>query len=431
MELRNELVESDILQPTHNSLFGWHLIAKQPIPAHETIIDENSLVSIKSTYDGISLLNLNNDNKNILNSMQNIPKLGQQLNIRAMMMNVSTLLYMIKLRKYDIQKYRRICFLNGLNYKLSSPTSLAIFPKTTILSHSCSPNCYTKIKNYNDEANIIIKTSKHINIGESLTISYIPLSTLTLPTLFRQFRMWSKQAFICQCDRCRSKFDAMLPFKCPSCHSGLAIPQSTTLDKTKPFGMASSESFCVCCNKIIDIKKNSQETSASALHIKRLVGSRERKAMVEAMRVKMENEKLVQFNLDMGQTYAKVFTLPLEKLQDRGFADESSEFQNLFWNFVAYSRSMSALLEFCTETELSDYIARLIIWLSEVTNHPLEECSNAVQQAVGCEEVRKFVQKSSDGLLKSDFSNFVDALQMMIRASKGGTLTDGGMEHRL
>lgn len=88
----------------------------------------------------------------------------------------------------------------------------------TFLNHSCIPNCSI------DPVNQCIITSRVIEIGEELTIAYIP--QLYWPTKLRRERLSEGFFFTCHCPRCtdgeKDPMERVLCMEVPGCRKGAA-----------------------------------------------------------------------------------------------------------------------------------------------------------------------------------------------------------------
>ena len=81
----------------------------------------------------------------------------------------------------------------------------ALYFAAAMLSHSCSPNSAWHL----DESNSYILHARcAIEEGEEVTIPYLSLADLCLPTPDRQELLSSSKGFLCRCERCVQPFDS-------------------------------------------------------------------------------------------------------------------------------------------------------------------------------------------------------------------------------
>ena len=74
----------------------------------------------------------------------------------------------------------------------------AIFPMTSMLSHSCHPNVEQTISDHSGGLSLDMVTVRPVTEGEQIYISY---TELLAPTLVRQHTLLTNKLFLCQCDR--------------------------------------------------------------------------------------------------------------------------------------------------------------------------------------------------------------------------------------
>lgn len=82
-----------------------------------------------------------------------------------------------------------------------------LFPLACFFNHSCRPNCEGVAGEDCPDTGLgqdffEVKAVAHLQPGEQLCISYLPDTTLYLPTAQRQEMLWNSYAFRCQCSRC-------------------------------------------------------------------------------------------------------------------------------------------------------------------------------------------------------------------------------------
>ena len=74
----------------------------------------------------------------------------------------------------------------------------AIFPMTSMLSHSCHPNVEQTIGEPGGGLRLDMVTVRPVAAGEQIYISY---AELLAPTLIRQHTLPTNKLFLCQCER--------------------------------------------------------------------------------------------------------------------------------------------------------------------------------------------------------------------------------------
>ena len=74
----------------------------------------------------------------------------------------------------------------------------AIFPMTSMLSHSCLPNAEQTISDLTDSMKLSMVAVIDIRQGEQIFISY---TELLAPTLVRRSCLLNNKLFLCQCPR--------------------------------------------------------------------------------------------------------------------------------------------------------------------------------------------------------------------------------------
>jgi hypothetical protein len=96
--------------------------------------------------------------------------------------------------------------------KISSDIGLGLFPFTSLLNHSCAPNCFHSYDLHNSSINItskehiispptmIIRALCDIHIGDEICYNYIPLYQSTET---RQGQLSRAYCFTCMCQRCQ------------------------------------------------------------------------------------------------------------------------------------------------------------------------------------------------------------------------------------
>ena len=81
------------------------------------------------------------------------------------------------------------------------PLSLGIFPLTSMMNHSCLPNCahYFVVKK-GQPPKIVMRCIKAVRRGEELTYTYVGLYEATVE---RQAKLRAAYGFLCDCERCK------------------------------------------------------------------------------------------------------------------------------------------------------------------------------------------------------------------------------------
>ena len=74
----------------------------------------------------------------------------------------------------------------------------AIFPMTSMISHSCLPNVEQTISDMNDNIILTMIPIREIKADEQIFISY---AELLYPTVIRQHNLLTNKLFLCGCER--------------------------------------------------------------------------------------------------------------------------------------------------------------------------------------------------------------------------------------
>ena len=95
-----------------------------------------------------------------------------------------------------------ITFITLYHYFITSDINTdqmrAIFPMTSMLSHSCHPNVEQTIGDHSGGLGLDMVTVRPVAAGEQIYISY---TELLAPSLIRQHTLLTNKLFLCQCDR--------------------------------------------------------------------------------------------------------------------------------------------------------------------------------------------------------------------------------------
>lgn len=125
------------------------------------------------------------------------------------------------------------CIVNDLSQSIA----IGLFPHTSMINHSCSPNCtkYFVLSNSNSISNLenvnnsmkpklVIRATKDIVIGEEITYSYIPLYQSTKS---RKRILFDTYGFDCNCNRCSNSIDDGYIDLVPAKVSGKSFEEET------------------------------------------------------------------------------------------------------------------------------------------------------------------------------------------------------------
>lgn len=89
------------------------------------------------------------------------------------------------------------------------PIGLGLFPLTSMMNHSCSPNCAQYfIIEPGKPVRLIMRAIRAIAEGEELTYSYVALYE---PTNLRQTKLQAAYGFNCTCERCCGQGSCLFP----------------------------------------------------------------------------------------------------------------------------------------------------------------------------------------------------------------------------
>jgi len=119
------------------------------------------------------------------------------------------------------------------------------FPKSTIFTHSCAPNCFITMSS---KLALKIRTSVDITRGAPLHVAHHP-SVLYFGTKARQDHLKEIQGFNCQCSRCEDPIELgsnMSTWMCTNCRKCSLVLKTP---------LQSNERLCRECNFSIDSSK--------------------------------------------------------------------------------------------------------------------------------------------------------------------------------
>jgi len=102
-----------------------------------------------------------------------------------------------------------------------------LYLAASMLSHSCAPNAAWHL----DEANSFhLHARARIREGEEITIPYLGVDDLCLPTPDRREILSATKDFVCSCERCETALDDTRIFRCPRCGHEAAGAVSAAAD---------------------------------------------------------------------------------------------------------------------------------------------------------------------------------------------------------
>lgn len=92
------------------------------------------------------------------------------------------------------------CNAHRIKDSLGRDMALGLFPMTSMLNHSCAPNCYHSFRvRQGEQPVLIMRALRDISAGEELCYNYVPLYQ---STAMRQTQLLSAYSFMCSCERC-------------------------------------------------------------------------------------------------------------------------------------------------------------------------------------------------------------------------------------
>eukprot|EP00600_Ochromonadales_sp_CCMP1393_P017623 CAMPEP_0175026218 /NCGR_PEP_ID=MMETSP0005-20121125/17605_1 /TAXON_ID=420556 /ORGANISM="Ochromonas sp., Strain CCMP1393" /LENGTH=703 /DNA_ID=CAMNT_0016285267 /DNA_START=103 /DNA_END=2217 /DNA_ORIENTATION=+ len=100
-----------------------------------------------------------------------------------------------------------MCNIYTLVDDFNVEAGLALYPFTSMINHSCVPNC---VQRFDHTGRIIIRCMKDIQVHEELTVSYIDVGN---PSWYRRRELLNTYYFLCDCPRC-GEFDPLEGYKC-------------------------------------------------------------------------------------------------------------------------------------------------------------------------------------------------------------------------
>ena len=94
------------------------------------------------------------------------------------------------------------------------PIALGLFPLTSMLNHSCHPNCaHSFLLQPGQPPRLVMRAIHDISSGEELVYNYVPLYSSTAS---RQESLQHCYSFTCCCERCEANDDASLDVPAPN-----------------------------------------------------------------------------------------------------------------------------------------------------------------------------------------------------------------------
>lgn len=157
---------------------------------HSTFCDVLSLQS--KLPDG--KMNIEEDN---MLSNQVLSKLSKLMSMCKLPVSISEARHLLSAIRYNAH-----CLLD----RDGRAVALGLFPRVSMLNHSCVPNC-TKYFSFRhgEPPQLVIRSGRLIPAGEALTYSYVPLYQSTTA---RRSQLLHCYGFTCQCARCNRLCDS-------------------------------------------------------------------------------------------------------------------------------------------------------------------------------------------------------------------------------
>jgi hypothetical protein len=125
--------------------------------------------------------------------------------IRRVAVAMSELLLSCELEMTVEEAYQLLLIIQCNAHRIkdgSGDVALGLFPLTSMLNHSCAPNCFHSylINSASEPPSLVIRALCDIKQGEELCYNYIPLYQ---STDIRQGQLYRAYSFTCQCLRCQ------------------------------------------------------------------------------------------------------------------------------------------------------------------------------------------------------------------------------------
>ncbi|RWS02713.1 SET and MYND domain-containing protein 4-like protein [Dinothrombium tinctorium] len=137
------------------------------------------------------------------------------------------LIKQINLDSFSIlnSKFRHLQALNVTSQEAKNEgIGTAVYTSAALLSHSCDPNCM-KI---HSGSMLIVTSTRKINAGEAVTISYVPHYKRKSFKDRQQF-LYENYTFHCRCNACANGWENIgYAFKCPECGGPLILNSDKT-----------------------------------------------------------------------------------------------------------------------------------------------------------------------------------------------------------
>lgn len=134
-----------------------------------------------------------------------------------------------------------------------------LYVAASMLSHSCAPNAAWHL----DDANsFILHARAQIDEGEEITIPYLSVADLCLPTPDRREILRASKDFTCCCVRCIAALDDARTFSCPLC-GGRAAAVMVPQEDSAAAGLSADAVACNTCGTL-DVRDSARLLAAEA-----------------------------------------------------------------------------------------------------------------------------------------------------------------------
>jgi len=143
-------------------------------------------------------------------------------------------------READFARFLRVIAVNA--HTIPRVNGIMFFYWLSMLSHSCSPNATYSTEVSGENVVATARALRHIEEGEVICMSYLPLQLLLASTIARREVLRVQKNFLCVCERC-CEADNTRSLPCPVC------PELCSHDPQKKQGAFQDEWSCGGCGE--------------------------------------------------------------------------------------------------------------------------------------------------------------------------------------
>lgn len=132
------------------------------------------------------------------------------------------------------------CNAHQINDSAGNPIALGLFPLTSMLNHSCVPNCaHSFVLQPGRPPRLVMRTIRAVAAGEELVYNY---TQLYASTSRRRLALEQCYSFVCECQRCKEGDDAYIDSEGGSSSSLRSQVVASTLELSSALSVTSAQS---------------------------------------------------------------------------------------------------------------------------------------------------------------------------------------------